>query len=212
MGQALGCGGGEGGDGRGAPGVTEADRALLDVKAQRDQLGGHLRRLRAELARDEDAARSLVRGGQRERALLALRQRKHHQQLLDECAQHLCRLDEVIGNIELACMQRDTVEALAAGVKTLRKVQAEIGGPDRIRQVLEERSGAIAAQQELSMALGGAGVSADDAEALAELSRLEATLAGDASSVPSTPADTGHKGEMRSGPISPAASSPPLPA
>jgi len=42
----------------------------------------------------------------------------------------MCRLDELIGNIELTCIQRDTVAALAAGVKTLGKLQAEVGGPD----------------------------------------------------------------------------------
>lgn len=160
--------------------MDENDRALLDVKVQRDQLNGHLRRLRGELVRDEDAARSFIRSGKKQQAMLALRKKKHDQQLVGECEQHHSRLNELIDQIELARMQRDTVEALAVGVATLKRVQREIGGTNRIQQILEEQGEAIEAQQELSAALSGAGIATDDAEALAELARLEAACAAEA--------------------------------
>merc|ERR1740129_1107840 len=79
----------------------------------------------------------------------------------------------------MAVMQRDTVEALAAGTATLKRVQREIGGVDRIQQILDEKNEAVEAQQELNAALSSAGIGDDDADALAELARLEAACAAE---------------------------------
>jgi len=153
--------------------VDDDDMALLDIKAQRDQLQGQRRRLHAQLSRDDEAARTLVRNGKKPQAMLALRTKKLHQQLADECEQHLLRLEELIEQIEMARMQRDTVQALALGTTTLKRIQKEIGGVDRVQMIMDESQDAVADQQELNEALSGAGILDSDAEALAELARLE---------------------------------------
>merc|ERR1740129_86488 len=93
----------------------------------------------------------------------------------------------------MAVMQRDTVEALAAGTATLKRVQREIGGVDRIQQILDEKNEAIEAQQELNAALSGAGIGTDDADALAEFAKLEEAFAAEQLGQGSggTPAATG---------------------
>mmetsp|Transcript_74216 Transcript_74216/g.143684 ORF Transcript_74216/g.143684 Transcript_74216/m.143684 type:complete len:218 (-) Transcript_74216:46-699(-) len=170
--------------------VDDDDMALLDIKAQRDQIQGQRRRLHAQLLRDDDAARTLVRNGKKPQAMLALRTKKLHQQLADECEQHLLRLEELIEQVEMARMQRDTVQALSLGTATLRRIQKEIGGVDRVQTILDESHDAVADQQELSEALSGAGILDSDTEALAELARLEAEVArasGAADPVPAQP-------------------------
>lgn len=160
-------------------GVDDDDMALLDLKVQRDQLAGHRRRTEAQVGRDEGAAKACLREGKKPQAMLALRKKKMHEKLLQECQQHLARVDELIENVEVTRMQKDTVEALAAGVATLKKMQKEIGGVDYIQQLMDERQEALDAQRELGEALAGAGVAADDADALAEFARLEEACALD---------------------------------
>lgn len=161
-------------------GVDDSDIALLDLKAQRDQISGHRRRIEAQLGRDEEAAKVCIKEGKKPQAMLALRKKKMHQQLVLESQQHLARVDELIENLEVTRMQQSIVEALAAGVATVKKMQKEMGGVDYISKLMDERQEAMDAQQEISAALAGAGVAADDEEALAELARLEEAAAMDA--------------------------------
>eukprot|EP00929_Paragymnodinium_shiwhaense_P121499 TRINITY_DN9375_c0_g1_i1.p1 TRINITY_DN9375_c0_g1~~TRINITY_DN9375_c0_g1_i1.p1 ORF type:complete len:289 (+),score=105.02 TRINITY_DN9375_c0_g1_i1:164-1030(+) len=162
-----------------AANVTDDDRAMLDIKVQRDQLLGHKRRFERQLAKDEEAARSLVASGKKTLAMVALRKKKQHQQLVVDVEQHLLKLEELLDNIEMAKIQKETVDALAAGVKTLKRVQQSIGDAAYVEQLLDERDEAMAAQQEISDALSGAGIAVDDAEALAELEKLEAAHAAE---------------------------------
>mmetsp|Transcript_90168 Transcript_90168/g.209783 ORF Transcript_90168/g.209783 Transcript_90168/m.209783 type:complete len:243 (+) Transcript_90168:43-771(+) len=159
------------------PGVDEHDMALLDLKVQRDQLFGHRRRFEAMLERDEAAARDCIRQSRKTQAMLALRKKKMHDQLLNECLSHLARIDELIENIEITRIQQQSIQALAAGVATMKKMQKETGGVDYINQLMDDRQEAIEAQRELNEALAGAGVGTDDADALAEYARLEEALA-----------------------------------
>mmetsp|Transcript_105519 Transcript_105519/g.308555 ORF Transcript_105519/g.308555 Transcript_105519/m.308555 type:complete len:233 (+) Transcript_105519:2-700(+) len=158
-------------------GVDDSDLALLDLKAQRDQLLGSRRRLEAQLDRDDEAAKTCVKEGRKPQAMIALRKKKMHQQLALECQGHLTRVDELIDNIEITRMQQSIVEALAAGVATVKKMQKEMGGVDYVQKLMDERQEALDAQNEISEALAGAGVAVDDEEALAEFARLEEAAA-----------------------------------
>lgn len=153
--------------------VDDGDRALLDLKVQRDQLCGHRRRVEKQLAHDEEAARSFVSNGKKSQAMLALRKKKQHQQLLIDCEQHIGRVEELIDNIELARTQQMVVETLSAGVVTLKRLQKEIGGVDYVQQLMDDRVDVVEAQEEINNALAEVGVGVDDADALAELARLE---------------------------------------
>ncbi|CAK0794074.1 unnamed protein product, partial [Prorocentrum cordatum] len=117
--------------------------------------------------------------------MLALRKKKLHQQLAMDCNTNLAK--ELVESIEFARAQKDIVDALAAGVETLKRVQREIGGADYVHRLMDERDEAILAMQEVSEALAGAGVAADDADALSELARLEEEHAAAALSAPAAP-------------------------
>ncbi|CAE8627668.1 unnamed protein product [Polarella glacialis] len=164
--------------------VDDEDRAMLDLKTQRDQLLAHRRRLDARAERDGEVARSLVQLGRKPQAVLALRKRRQHQQLAADCQGHLGRLEELIESVEMARVQHGAVEALAVGVDMLRRIQRDIGGIDHVHRLLGEQEEAFEAQQEIAAALAGVGQgSADDTEALgAELSRLEELFAASAAS------------------------------
>lgn len=157
--------------------VDDRDRALLDLKVQRDQLVTHRKKVNVQLGRDEEAARTLVQNGKKPQAMIALRKKKHHQQLAVQCEQHVAKVEELIDQIEAAQATKVVVEALKIGVATLKQVQREIGGADYVNKLMDERDEALEAQREISEALAGAGVSAEDEDALADLAKLEERIA-----------------------------------
>lgn len=172
------------------PNVDDSDRAMLDIKVQRDQIRAHRKRFDAQERKEEEAARKLVAQGRKPQAMLALRKKKQSAQLALECDQQLNTLEGLISNIEMAKIQKNTVDALAAGAATLRKVQASIGGVDVVQRIMDEADEASIAQQELNDVLAGAGIAEDDADALAEFDRLQESLAAQAlvpSAAPITP-------------------------
>jgi len=132
----------ERGAGHAALQVSEDDRALLDLKAQRDQLAGHQRRVDRLAEKSRAAAASFVQAGNKQRAMLALRKKRQHEELSVECAGHVAKVEELIMGVETACLQRDTVEALKLGVATIRKVQAEMGGVDQVQRLLDDHADA----------------------------------------------------------------------
>lgn len=161
-------------------GVDDHDKTVLDMKVQRDTLVQTRRRLERECQKDEEVAKDMARDGRKELALLALRKKKHHQQLVTEAQNHLFRLEQLIDDVESAQMQKDAVNALAAGVGTLRRLQQEIGGADRVQRLMDDVADAADEQREISNALAGLGIAEDDADAAAEFERMQAEIAAQA--------------------------------
>jgi charged multivesicular body protein 6 len=152
--------------------VEDADRALLDLKNQRDQLVNNRRRMESQASRDAQTAKELVKNDRKQQAMLALRKKKQHEQLALECQTHIGKLEELIADVEFASIQKETVAALATGVKTLKKIQQDIGGADYVASLMDECAEATAQHQEINEALASAGVAEDDADAMAEYARL----------------------------------------
>mmetsp|Transcript_87237 Transcript_87237/g.182574 ORF Transcript_87237/g.182574 Transcript_87237/m.182574 type:complete len:291 (-) Transcript_87237:153-1025(-) len=157
--------------------VDESDCALLDLKVQRDQLIGHQKRVEKLLLKDEEVARALVASGKREQAMLALRKKKQHLQLVSDCGGHILKVEELIGNIETTRAQQEMVEALKTGVAQLKRMQREIGGAAEVQRLMDEHEELSDEMREMSELLARSGVASDDAEALAEFRKLEEEVA-----------------------------------
>merc|ERR1719188_1189928 len=120
--------------------VDEDDCALLDLKAQRDQLVGHRKRVARMATKDEENARSFVEAGNKAFAMMALKKKRMHEQMVLDCETHVTKVDEIINQIESALMQAEVVSALKTGVETLKKIQREIGGADYVHQLVDEHA------------------------------------------------------------------------
>jgi len=154
------------------PQVEDSDRAMLDLKGQKDQIVRQKRKIQQKLTKDEEAARALVKSGKKEQAMLVLRKKKQHQQLVDTCENHLLKLDDLIEQVEMAKVTKEVVEALASGTQTLKKLQQEIGSADHVAKIMDDTADAVEEMQEISDILAGQGIGADDADAAAELEAL----------------------------------------
>mmetsp|Transcript_35633 Transcript_35633/g.81681 ORF Transcript_35633/g.81681 Transcript_35633/m.81681 type:complete len:282 (-) Transcript_35633:77-922(-) len=176
--------------------VNDNDKAMLDLKVQIDALRWHQRSLQAKMGEEEKAARQLIQAGRKDRAMIALRGKKQHAKLVDDCDGHIAKLEELIDNIEMADMQKEIVAALTSGVSSLKRIQKSIGSADQVQQLLEDCEDAQAAQQELAEALAQSGIAEDDPEALAELERIRAAQVQEALQAAQTsPVDVASQGE-----------------
>lgn len=85
--------------GAGQSKVTAQDRAILDMKIQRDKLKQYQRRIQTVLNRESEIARQCLKQGDKRRALLALRQRKYQETLLTKTDDQLMTLEQLVSPI-----------------------------------------------------------------------------------------------------------------
>eukprot|EP00386_Alphamonas_edax_P010758 GDKI01034481.1.p1 GENE.GDKI01034481.1~~GDKI01034481.1.p1 ORF type:complete len:370 (-),score=100.41 GDKI01034481.1:599-1708(-) len=167
--------------------ITDADRAMLDLKAQKDQLVIHRRKLEALIPKDIAAAKLFIEQKKKQLALLALRKKKQHEQMVEQCYNHLHQVEEMIAQCENAQMQQNFVQALAAGNSALKQFQKEVT-IDSVQQLKDDMDEAAAHVQEIDQLLCAAGIPQDDEAVLAELARIEEEEALEISAqVPSAP-------------------------
>ncbi|CEM02551.1 unnamed protein product [Vitrella brassicaformis CCMP3155] len=152
--------------------ITDSDRAVLDLKAQRDQLQIHKRKLQSTISSDLSAAKRFIETKKKSLALLALKKKKHHETLIDQCDQHLLKIAELISNVEYAQVQETLVKALEVGNAAMKKMQQEIS-LDYVERLVEESEEARAYQQEVNAMLFKDGITDQDTDVLADLRRIE---------------------------------------
>ncbi|KAJ2761850.1 Vacuolar protein sorting-associated protein 20, partial [Coemansia nantahalensis] len=152
--------------------ITAQDRAILDMKVQRDKLRQYQKRVHVVLDREDQLARELLRRGDRKRALLALRRRKYQEQMILTTDQQLSSLEQLMGTIEFSLLQKDVLFGLEQGNRVLAQLNKEMRIED-VERLAEETADAIAYQEEVSEILR-ANMTTEDEEAVErELELLE---------------------------------------
>ena len=88
--------------------ITSQDKAVYDLKVQRDRLRKFQVKNDAIVTRETAIARELLRKGQKERARLVLRKKKYHENLIQQTYGKLANLEELVGciNTVLRCIAR----------------------------------------------------------------------------------------------------------
>ncbi|KUI67237.1 Charged multivesicular body protein 6 [Cytospora mali] len=156
--------------------VTAQDKAILDLKTQRDKLHQYQRRITVLTDRETDIARQMLAQGDKKRALLALRRKKYQESLLAQTDAQLEQLEKLTSNVEFALIQKDVVFGLQQGTKVLKEIHSEMGGIEHVEKLMGETADAIAYQNEVSEMLGGKISNQDEDEVEDELAALEAEL------------------------------------
>lgn len=162
------------------PTVTEHDRAILQLKRQRDRLQQYQTKIGAVLRREHQLAAECVARGDRARALLALRKRKQQQTMLDQTLAQLATLDELITTIEFKLVEKDVVQGLERGAQVLQQLSAEVL-IERVERLMDDTAEGVAYQQEVSEMLGTALSPEMEDEVEDELAALEREVAGPSS-------------------------------
>ncbi|KAI1093433.1 charged multivesicular body protein 6 [Rostrohypoxylon terebratum] len=160
--------------------VTAQDKAILDLKLQRDKLHQYQRRITVLTDKETAIARQMLAAGDKKRALLALRRKKYQESLLEKTDAQLAQLEQLTRSVEFALIQKDVVFGLQQGTKVLKEIHAEMGGVEHVEKLMGETADAIAYQKEVSEMLGGRITNQDEDEVEDELAALELEVNGPA--------------------------------
>ncbi|KAJ3734725.1 Snf7-domain-containing protein [Lentinula guzmanii] len=119
------------------PKITAQDRAILDLKLQRDKVKQYQKNLQAILDREEVIAKQHLAAGHKDRALVALRRRKYQQGLLLKTDGQLENLQQLVSTIEFSLIEVSVLHGLKQGNEVLKKLHKEMN-PESVERLLEE--------------------------------------------------------------------------
>lgn len=140
--------------------VNSHDRAILEMKIQRDKLKQYQRKIQIVLERESEIARQCLARGDKRRALLALRQKKYQQGLLAKTDEQLVILEQLVrhpiwyhnfmltrqtSNIEYSLVEKDVLYGLAQGNGVLKAIHKEMS-LDKVERILDDSADAVAYQ------------------------------------------------------------------
>ncbi|KAJ2494043.1 Vacuolar protein sorting-associated protein 20 [Coemansia sp. RSA 2050] len=152
--------------------ITAQDKAILDMKVQRDKLKIYQKRVQVVLDREDSLARELLLKGDKRRALLALRRRKYQEQMIRTTDDQLLNLQNLVDTIEFSLVQKDVIFGLEQGSKVLTQLNKEMRIED-VERLADDTAEAIAYQNEISDILQSNMTAEDEEAVLQELEELE---------------------------------------
>ncbi|CDZ97419.1 snf7 family charged multivesicular body protein 6 [Phaffia rhodozyma] len=144
--------------------ITSQDRAVLDLKLQRDKLKQYQKKIEYVLKREEEIAKEALEAGNKSRALTALRQRKYQQQLLLRTDTQLETLQSLVSSIEFSLVEKSVFEGLKQGNQVLKEIHSEMT-LEKVEKLMGETEEAVSYQREIDQALQSK-MSVDEEEAV----------------------------------------------
>ncbi|CAO2646333.1 Charged multivesicular body protein 6 [Lemmus lemmus] len=131
--------------------VTEQDKAILQLKQQRDKLRQYQKRVTQQLEKERALARQLLRNGRKERAKLLLKKKRYREQLLDRTENQISSLEAMVQSIEFTQIEMKVMEGLKVGNECLNKMH-QVGPVGLRRRVeLQAAQGGVVPAQSLSL-------------------------------------------------------------
>jgi len=168
------------------PKITAQDRAILDLKIQRDKLKQYQKKIQFVLEREHAIAKAHLATGQKERAVIALRRRKYQQSLLLKTDGQLETLEELVSTIEFSLVEVSVLHGLREGNEVLKQIHAEMN-IESVEKLMDETQEAREYQREIGELLAN-NLTADEEDAVQEeLRQLQTEAQGDLVELPSVP-------------------------
>ncbi|KAF7595759.1 Vacuolar protein sorting-associated protein 20 [Aspergillus hancockii] len=158
--------------------ISAQDRAILDLKTQRDKLRQYRKRLSALTDRETEIAKECLVQDDRKRALLALRRKKYQESLLIKSEKELDQLEQLINQVQFSLVQKDVLFGLQQGTQVLQALNKEMGGIEGVEKLMGETEEARAYQEEISQMLAGNLSNQDEDEVENELAALQQEAQG----------------------------------
>ncbi|KAF8269314.1 Snf7 family [Lactarius quietus] len=154
------------------PKITAQDRAILDLKLQRDKLKQYQKKIQSILNREHEIAKQQLAAGHKDRALIALRRRKYQEGLLVKTDGQLENLEQLVSTIEFSLVEVSVLHGLKQGNAVLKEIHKELN-VESVERLLEETAEAREYQREIDNLLTNS-LSLDEEDAVqAELKQLQ---------------------------------------
>ncbi|PSN61749.1 charged multivesicular body protein-like protein 6 [Corynespora cassiicola Philippines] len=159
--------------------ISAQDKAILDMKNQRDKLHQYQKKITVLTNREKEIAKECLARGDTTRAKLALRRKKYQESQLAKMDAQLAQLEQLTSDVEFALVQKDVLFGLQQGTAVLKEIHKEMGGIENVEKLLGENEEARAYQEEISELLANKMSNQDEDEVEDELEALEAEVNGD---------------------------------
>ncbi|KAH9175473.1 Snf7-domain-containing protein [Lactarius sanguifluus] len=154
------------------PKITAQDRAILDLKLQRDKLKQYQKKIQIILDREHEIAKQQLAAGHKDRAIIALRRRKYQEGLLVKTDGQLESLEQLVSTIEFSLVEVSVLHGLKQGNAVLKEIHKELN-VESVERLLEETAEAREYQREIDNMLVN-NLSLDEEDAVqAELKELQ---------------------------------------
>ncbi|KXN83925.1 Charged multivesicular body protein 6 [Leucoagaricus sp. SymC.cos] len=128
------------------PKITAQDKAILDLKLQRDKLRQYQKTIQQLLDREHAIAKTHLSAGQKDRAMIALRRRKYQESLLVKTDHQLENLEQLVSTIEFSLVEVSVLHGLKQGNEVLKEIHREMN-PENVEKLLGETQEAREYQQ-----------------------------------------------------------------
>ncbi|XP_072501368.1 charged multivesicular body protein 6 isoform X1 [Notamacropus eugenii] len=151
--------------------ITEQDKAILQLKQQRDKLKQYQKRITQQLEREREFARQLLRDGKKERAKLLLKKKRYQEQLLDKTENQITNLETMVQNIEFTQIEMKVIEGLKFGNECLNKMH-QVMSIEEVERIMDETRDAVEYQKQIDDLLAGSFTQEDEDAILEELEAI----------------------------------------
>ncbi|OQV19577.1 putative Charged multivesicular body protein 6 [Hypsibius exemplaris] len=141
--------------------VTEHDRAVLQLKVQRDKVRQYQRRIEVTMEKERQLAKRLIQEGKKDKAKLMLRKKRFEEQQLTKAEVQLEQLDSLLMNLEFTQIEQQVIQGLKIGNECLRKLHETFKLED-IEKILDESREGIEYQRDIDSLLSGSITTEDD--------------------------------------------------
>ncbi|XP_030591837.1 charged multivesicular body protein 6-like [Archocentrus centrarchus] len=148
--------------------VTEQDKAILQLKQQRDKLKQYQKRITLQLEKERLLAKQLLQDGKKEKALLLLKKKRYQDQLLDKTENQISNLEHMVQDIEFMQIEMKVIEGLKVGNDCLKSMH-ELMSIEDVEKILDETQESIEYQRQIDEMLAGVLTQEDEDAVLAEL-------------------------------------------
>lgn len=155
--------------------VTEQDRAILQLKQQRDKLRQYQKKINVQLEKERQLAKQLLKDGKKDKAILLLKKKRYQDQLLNKTENQISNLERMVQDLEFAQIEMKVIEGLKVGNDCLKKMH-EMLSVEEVERIMDETQDAIEYQRQIDDMLAGS-LSQEDEDAV--LAELEAITQGD---------------------------------
>lgn len=144
------------------------DKTIASIKALIADINVQVVKLSARISSLSESAQQAIDNKNRTSALAALRLKKLNETVLTQRSETLAQLEGVYGKIEQAADQVAIIRVMEASTEVLRGLHAQVGGTDRVEDIIEglrdemgkadEIGGAIQAGAQIDTVIDESGV------------------------------------------------------
>jgi charged multivesicular body protein 7 len=155
------------------PEITQQDSTIASIKTLVATMSKQVTNLEAKVIELNISAKTALANKNRVSALAAVRSKKKAEQNLKQRLDTLMQLEEVYTRIEQAAGQIEIVQVMQASTGILRGLHTQIGGAERVEDIVEELREEMSKVDEVGSIMNEAGPVIDEGEIDEELEALE---------------------------------------